>query len=228
MIKLNIILWILLTLVSATLLVSFSKKLGSSIIIGVYASLIVMSQIFATKLVVFGPFIVPGAVIFYAVTYLLTDALNELYGEKEAQNAVYTGLMSSLLLVLGIQLLISWESAPFWDNQEALITILSNTWRVTFASIASYFVSQSLDVWSYNKIRSATGDKKLWLRNNASTMISQSVDTILFIGLAFYGTMPLTALLSMMLGQYIIKLLIALLDTPFLYWLKWLFYKEKK
>ena len=65
--------------------------------------------------------------------------------------------------------------------------------------------------------REKTKGKHLWLRNNLSTIVSQAIDTILFIGVAFWGTFPLKQLLTVMFGQYLIKLCIAILDTPVVY-----------
>lgn len=223
----EIILWIIGTLVAATAIVTFSRKLGPSLMIGVYASMIVMSQIFATKMVMFGEFVVPGAVVFYAVTYLLTDALSEFYGEEYAKRAVYTGLASCIMLVLGVQLLISWTPADFWTYQTELEIIMQNTWRITVASILSYLISQRFDVFLFNWIKRKTAGKYLWLRNNVSTLSSQAIDTVLFIGIAFAFTMGSGELLMLMLGQYIVKVIIAFIDTPFIYILRAVFNYKK-
>ena len=223
----EIILWIIGTLFSTTLIVAMSRKFGASLMIGVYASMIVMSQIFATKMVMFGEFVVPGAVVFYAVTYLLTDALSEFYGEEYAKKAVYTGLASCIMLVLGVQLLINWTPADFWTYQAELEIILQNTWRITAASMLAYFVSQRFDVFLYNKIKRKTEGKHLWLRNNISTLSSQAIDTAIFIGVAFAFTMGSSELLMLMLGQYVVKVIIAFIDTPFIYILRAVFNYKK-
>lgn len=223
----EIILWIIGTLFTTTLIVALSRKFGASLMIGVYASMIVMSQIFATKMVMFGEFVVPGAVVFYAVTYLLTDALSEFYGEEYAKRAVYTGLASCIMLVLGVQLLINWTPADFWTYQAELEIILQNTWRITAASMLAYFASQRFDVFLYNKIKRKTEGKHLWLRNNVSTLSSQAIDTAIFIGVAFAFTMGSGELLMLMLGQYIVKVIIAFIDTPFIYILRAVFNYKK-
>jgi uncharacterized integral membrane protein (TIGR00697 family) len=76
---------------------------------------------------------------------------------------------------------------------------------------------QHHDVWAYGFWREKTDGRHLWLRNNASTMVSQAIDTVIFISLAFYVVLPNSILFQMMVGQYAIKLLIAALDTPFMY-----------
>lgn len=131
--------------------------------------------------------------------------------------------MSSILLVLSINIAISWPGAAFWQGQEAFAQTLDSTWRIVAASLGAYLVSQNLDVFLFHKIRDITGESKLYLRNILSTGISQFVDTIIFIVIAFYGSMPIAPLI---IGQYIIKLGIAAIDTPFLYSVK--YFKNSK
>ncbi len=102
-------------------------------------------------------------------------------------------------------------------NQEAYDTILGSVPRIVLASMVAYLVSQHHDVWAFHFWRNITKGKFLWLRNNASTMVSQGIDTVLFISIAFIGTVPTNVLLSMLVGQYVMKLVIALLDTPLCY-----------
>ena len=137
------------------------------------------------------------------------------------------------LVALGVVLLLIWlaiilPAAPFWKEQESFLRILGmkqGAIRITIASIIAYFVSQFHDVWAFNFWRKITGKRHLWLRNNASTLASQAIDTTLFISLAFYGVMPI---LPLILGQYFIKVCIALLDTPLVYLLVHLVKREKK
>lgn len=101
--------------------------------------------------------------------------------------------------------------------QELYTESLLPVGRIVLASMIAYLVSQHHDVWAFLKWREVTKGKHLWLRNNASTIISQGIDTILFITIAFYGVVPNNILLQMMLYQWIWKLIVALLDTPFVY-----------
>lgn len=85
------------------------------------------------------------------------------------------------------------------------------------ASLISYFASQNLDVSIFHRLKAKHGEKKLWLRNNVSTMTSQLVDTTLFITIAFWGIVPTNVLLGMIVTQYVFKLCVALVDTPVAY-----------
>ena len=113
-----------------------------------------------------------------------------------------------------------------------LNTLFSLAPRILFGSMLAYIISQSFDVWAFNKIRKLTHGKFLWLRNNGSTLISQFIDTMIFtaVGLTAFSWLPFEGVIStdlfwsVALATYIIKVLVAALDTPFLY----LSYKIKK
>ena len=214
----EVLLWIMATLSIATIVAFIGNKYGVGITIGVFSGLIVTAQVLANKTVMFAGYTVPAAVIVYGTSFLLTDVLCEFYGKDKAKQAVWSGFIASILLVIGIQIAISWESAPFWEGQEAFVATLGTTWRIVAASLAAYLVSQNWDVHVFSRIKEKTGEKHLWLRNIGSTFTSQLIDTVIFISIAFYGVMPIIPLI---IGQYIVKLIIAAIDTPFLYGLKW-------
>ena len=93
--------------------------------------------------------------------------------------------------------------------------------RVTVASLRSYMISQTFDVWAFHTIKKRTGEAKLWLRNNGSTVASQLLDTAIFYGIAFIGIIPTNQLVKLILATYILKIVIALTDTPFVYFVIW-------
>ncbi|MGD2247998.1 MAG: queuosine precursor transporter [Candidatus Methanofastidiosia archaeon] len=220
----EIVLWIIATLAIVSVTSVIARKYGVEYMIGMYAALIVTANILASKIVVFAGFFVPAAVIVYASSFLLTDMISEFYGKEKAQKAVWTGFLANIMLVVSVYIAIIWEGAPFWEYQNAFETVLQNTPRIVFASMAAYLVSQHHDVMSYHwwKTKFPT---HLWVRNNASTIVSQALDTVVFITLAFYGLFPIV---PMIIGQYIIKLLIALIDTPFIYTVKRLGYSPEE
>ena len=213
------IIWALLTLGSVTVGVITAKKLGKEAFVGLYAGLTIVANIIAVKLIMIGGFVVPAAVLVYSSTYLLTDIIDEVYGRKLGHRTVLIGFVANILGVLAIWLSIKWLPAPFIpaEFQDAYAKVLGQAPRIVFASTISYLVSQNHDVWAFHFWKEKTGGKYLWLRNNLSTMVSQLIDTVIFITLAFYGTVPLAVLLGMIKGQYIAKVIIAALDTPFCY-----------
>ncbi len=213
-----VILWIILTLAASALIAYLGEKYGPGIIVGTFAGLIVMAQILANKVVTFLGFTVPAAVIVYGTSFFLTDVLAEFHGKKKAKEAVWSGFLASIVLILAIQIAIAWEPANFWKGQQAFEQTLGMTWRIVLASLTAYVFSQNWDVNLFHYIKKRTGDKHLWLRNLTSTLSSQAIDTVLFITIAYFGQLPIIPLIT---GQYVVKLIIAALDTPFIYTIKY-------
>jgi len=108
--------------------------------------------------------------------------------------------------------------AGFWEGQEAFVTIFGSSLRIVLASFIAYILAQNHDVWAYDYLKKLTKGKHLWLRNNASTWVSQTIDTIVFVTIAFYGVFPIW---NMIWGIVFLKVIIAAIDTPFLYLIRW-------
>lgn len=182
-----------------------------------FATSLVTANVLAGKIVSFGEYVVlPAAVVTYAFTFLITDIIGELYGKKKAAQAVMFGFIAqafaSVMILMGKYLPV----APFaQETQQAYETLLGQNWRFVVASLVAYLAAQNLDVWLFHFIREKTGVRHKWLRNNASTMSAQFVDTAIFITIAFWGVVP--NLWAMIVSQYVVKVGLALLDTPFFY-----------
>lgn len=182
-----------------------------------FVTCLLVANILAVKLVSIGGWIVPAGIIAYPLTFLFTDVIAELYGRQVASRVVWVGFGANILMVIlvfGGRLL---PPAPFWKDQPAYQSILGAVPRIVLASMTAYLISQHYDVFAFHFWRQKTKARFLWLRNNASTMVSQAFDTGIFITIAFWGTVPNGTLLNMLLSQYIIKLAIAAADTPFCY-----------
>lgn len=191
-----------------------------------FVSLIVVSNIAASKVIAMGTLYGPAAVIFYAITFAITDSISEVWGKERCLFVINTGLVVSLVAAGLFKLAIALPAAPFYGNQAAYALILGSSIRMTAASLVAYIISQYHDVWAFEFWNRRTQGKYLWVRNNASTLISQLIDTTLFIVLAFYGTgIPL---LPMIFAQYVMKAGIAVLDTPIVYLLVAFIRKESK
>lgn len=177
----------------------------------------IISNIEVLKLVdMFGFTVTLGNVV-YGSTFLATDILSEKYGKEDAKKTVYIGFFTMLTLVLATTLMINFTPSKDDFVQSSFVTIFSLIPRLTIAGLGTYCISQMFDIWAYHKIKAKTGDKKLWLRNNGSTLISQFVDTVVFTLIAFTGIYPIDQVIELIFTSYIIKLAVSLLDTPFIY-----------
>ncbi|MCP4118822.1 MAG: queuosine precursor transporter [Desulfobacteraceae bacterium] len=156
--------------------------------------------------------------IVYASSFLVTDILSEVYGKKAAQKAVHIGLFSLVAMTVLMNMALYFAPAPDDFAQESLKNIFAFMPRVAGASLFAYFISQSHDVWAYDFWRKRfPSPKLLWLRNNASTMVSQLIDSSVFTLLAFWGVFPAAALFEIFWTTYLLKWVVGAADTPFIY-----------
>lgn len=186
-------------------------------LVGIFTSSLVISNVLATKIFVMGSIFMPAGVIAYPITFLMTDVIGEIWGKKAANRVVWAGFFCSILTAFLGLIAVHLPPAPFFQNQESFSRMFGMVGRITLASLVAYLASQMHDVWAFHWLKEKTQGKHLWLRNNVATIASQMIDTVLFISIAFWGVIPTGQLLPMMLGQWSIKVLLALLDTPFCY-----------
>ncbi len=179
---------------------------------------VMIANIQVTKTVVlFGMEATLGNIV-YATSFLATDILNECYGKKAAAKAVGIGFFSLIVMTVLMNVAILFNPAPSDFVQESMSTIFGLMPRIALASLTAYLLSQLHDIWAYGFWgRIKPGIKWLWLRNNASTAVSQLIDTLLFTILAFWGVFPWSILWQIMLTTYVLKWVVAMLDTPFIY-----------
>ena len=163
-------------------------------------------------------------VIFYSSIFFATDLMSEKFGKKEADRAVMMGFSISviILLMLSISLLflpsIQGNQTFSTEVHQAFVTILDFTPRFIIGSLFSYLISQRFDVWCFHKIKHWTNGKHLWLRNNLSTMASQTIDTTLYSLVVWWGVVDLETAIQLGLAKMVFKIGIAAFDTPFIYW----------
>jgi len=179
-------------------------------------SLITANFIAGVKIVNLWGFVVPAGFIAYAITFPITDVTSEVYGKKVSYYIVWSGFIANIImLVLVYAGLIMPPLTP--EMQEIYSRAFTPVGRIVLASMVAYLVSQHHDVWSFLTWKKITKGKWLWLRNNASTIVSQLIDTTIFITIAFYGTLPLNIVLGLIGSHWLWKTIIALCDTPFVY-----------
>ena len=209
--------WGLATLGVAGISVIIGRRFGLDYVVATMAGMLVVSNILAAKLVVVWHYNVPAGVLPFAATFLLTDLINEKWGKAQARRVIWTSFYASLVVLVPITIAVHWKSAFPSDLFDSFDAVLGLAPRIVLASFAAYLISQHHDVLAFHFWKRLTRGRFLWLRNNASTMVSQFIDTIIFITIAFAGKPDLPPLMSLIVGQYVVKLVIAALDTPLMY-----------
>lgn len=217
----NELLWVLFIVVQFGLLVGAYKLFGLT---GLYVWIgfaIVAANIQVVKMVdLFG---ISGTLgnIMYGSIFLATDLINEKYGRKQAQKAVYIGFVMLVSFTVITQIALKFTPNEYDFAQSALETVFTLLPRITMGSLTAYIISQTLDVYLFDKIKSKFGSKsQLWIRNNGSTLISQAIDTAIFTFIAFTGVLPFAVVLEIFWFSYVIKIITSLVDTPFVYWMR--------
>ena len=164
-------------------------------------------------------------ILVFPVTKLITDIVGEVRGRKASKQLVYTGLWA-----LAFVLLIVWVTThlPFaersWVTPSQFDPVFKASVRMMIASLVAYFIATMNDVLLFQWLKQKTQGRLLWLRNNVSTIVSEGVDTLIFMFLAFYMVTPKhTALyvLGLAIPYYLLKVVVAVLHTPFCYWGVW-------
>lgn len=155
--------------------------------------------------------------VMFASTFLATDILSECYSVADARRAVKLGLFADVLLIVSTQIALLYKPSPFDYAHDAMETLFSLNLQISIASAVMYYIANMADIYVFNKIKKKTEGKRLWLRNNISTILCNCLENFGFIGIAFAGVYDIGTILTIALSTSIIEALVALLDTPFLY-----------
>lgn len=159
--------------------------------------------------------------VMYGTIFLCTDIIHEKYSIKTAKKAVYLGFFTLLSMLIIMQIVLQFTPHETDFTQESLQTIFGLMPSVVLGSLTAYLVSQTVDVKLFGYLKKKfPSNKYLWLRNTGSTAISQLLDSLVFTVIAFYATYGAEVWFEIFLTTYILKFVVAILDTPFMYWAK--------
>ena len=221
------LLWLTTLLLDLGCTVILYRLFGKAGLQVAIATAIILANLQGPKLTIIFGIQTSLGVIFYSSIFFATDLLSESYGKAAASKAVRMGFAVSVIVLLMLSLALMYlpsdrpETAEFSNNiHNAFATIVDFTPRFVFGSLLAYIISQSFDVWAFHRIKKVTGEKWLWLRNNLSTMSSQVVDTIIYSLVVWWGTVDLVTAFQLGAAKYVFKIVIAAVDTPFIYWAK--------
>lgn len=223
----NELLFLGFLILDMTMVVVVYRVFGREGLFGYVVLAIIACNIEVLKLVqMFGMTVTLGNIL-YGSLFLTSDILVELYGKREAQRAVWLGFSGLVLITVFMQLALLFRPAPIDSAQPHLAAIFGFLPRIAVASLTAYVLSQLTDVAIFWAIKQWMRDKALWVRNNVSTLFSQGLDTVTFTVLAF-APMPLIGrvpgfenwqtIWQVAWTTYVIKFIVSVLDTPFVYW----------
>ena len=194
------------------------------VLAGLFVSSLVLANAMVFKFVdVPLPFVglatISIGVLPYPITFLCTDLISELYGKKRADAIVLTGFVVSVYMLGLLQLGRVLPVSHLQDEmiQEHYMAVFGQSGRAIVGSMAAYLLAQFIDVRLYHFWRRLTDGRHLWLRNNASTMLSQLLDTTVVVTILFAGVWTWSQIGAVILASYAYKLLVAAADTPLLY-----------
>ena len=192
------------------------------VLAGVFIASLVTCNLIANKFVTvdlgFKVFIVSAGILPYPLTFLVTDLISELYGQKKANLVVFSGFIASLFVLLFLWLGGQFNAIPSSIVDDVTYnSVFRNAWRLIAASMVAYLIAQFIDVRIFHFWKKLTNGKHLWLRNNGSTIASQLVDTSLVICILFVGVWKPDQIISAIFDGWMFKMLMAFIDTPIIY-----------
>ncbi len=187
------------------------------LIVAVFVTCLLVANIIAVKLVNIAGLILPAAVIIFPISYIFGDVLTEVYGYSQARRVIWLGFFCNLLAVIAIILGQRLPAADFWKDQAAYDSILGPTARLLLASFAAYLIGEFANSFVLAKMKIATKGRWLWTRTIGSTLVGEGLDSLVFITLAFAGTIPTGDMVSTIVDQWLFKTAYEILATPLTY-----------
>lgn len=184
----------------------------------IFVTCLLLSNLIAGKMwAVTENITLPAAVILFPLTYIIGDVFTEVYGFRNARIIIWLGFGCSFFAVMIYLITIALPHPGYWENQEAFATVLGTTPRVAAASFAGYLFGEFSNSIVLSKLKVATKGKNLWIRTILSTVIGEGLDSVIFITIAFWGTMDNSVVLQMILFQYLFKVSYEVIFTPVTY-----------
>ena len=185
-----------------------------SILTGVFVACLLISNVLSAKTFTFSNVVLPTAVIIFPIVYIVNDVMAEIYGFRKARNIIFLGFALNLLAVSAYSIAISLPAPDYaTDGAAAFAATLGSTWRILIASFAAYLVGSLVNACVMVKLKEKL-QQQLMFRCVLSTLIGEGIDAVIFITIAFAGTMPVETLLIMIAAQAAFKTLFEVVFYP--------------
>lgn len=189
-----------------------------------FVTCLLTANTIAAKLIVVGGLVLTAGIVIFPLSYVIGDVLTEVWGYAATRRVIWLGFACNAIMVAAVWLGGALPAAPFWTGQGAYQEILGHGPRILSASFAAYLVGEFANAFVLARLKIATGGRWLWLRTIGSTVVGQALDSVVFVTLAFAGTVPAGALAGIVAGQWAVKVGYEAAATPLTYaavgWLK--------
>jgi queuosine precursor transporter len=167
------------------------------VMVGLFCGLYTITNVLNPKMVDFGWFVLPAGILPFPLCAIITDMLTEIYGFNRTRQAVWTALICTILYAAFTQLAILLPPAAFWPDQAAFAVIFATSPRVALAGCLAWLAGELLNSYVMSKMKIHQQARRPALRFTLSTIVAQAADSLIFMGVAFGGTMPMSQLMTM-------------------------------
>jgi queuosine precursor transporter len=176
------------------------------------------SKLFVVNLPVIGDATLSVGAMWFPITFVLTDVINEFYGVRGARTITFVAFWMAMFAFVVIWTARQIPAAPFSPiPQDMFDQVFGGANRIFVASMIAYLVGQVLDISLFHFIKRVTKARFIWLRSTGSTLASQLIDTVMVVFVAFWAVFPADQLLKMAAVNYALKILVAIALTPVIY-----------
>lgn len=187
------------------------------LVMATFVAVLLISNVASSKILRLGPLTFDGGTILFPVSYIFGDILTEVYGYARSRRVIWAGFSAALLMAVVFMIVGALPPAEGWEGQEAYMLILGVTPRIVIGSLVAYFAGEFSNSFTLAKMKILTKGQWLWTRTIGSTIVGEFVDTLLFVTIAFFGTLPAPLLWSVIVSNYVFKTGVEALATPLTY-----------
>jgi len=187
------------------------------LIMALFVAVLLISNVASTKILSLGPFSFDGGTLLFPISYIFGDILTEVYGYRRSRRVIWVGFGCAALMALVLALVSALPPAEGWEYQESYEAILGTTPRIVLASLIAYFAGEFSNSYTLARMKVLTQGRWLWTRTIGSTLVGEGVDTLLFVTIAFAGTLPWSLFWSIIISNYVFKCGMEVAMTPITY-----------
>ena len=199
----------------------FDLLMAAFVAVLLCSNLIGVHKVSSIQLPFYGEYIYGAGVLFFPISYLFNDIMTEVYGFARSRRAVWAGfaalVFASVMSFGVVSLPPAATMSP--EHQSAVNFIFGQTARITLASLVAFWAGEFVNSYVLAKLKVFTEGRFLWIRTIGSTFTGEAVDSLIFYPVAFLGTWSNEQVISVMIGNYFIKVMWEVVATPFTYWI---------